>query len=1352
MLKSIILMKRHILFLFVVFSLSVFPNEIYFRHIGLVDGLPQINVLSIYQDELGAMWFGTTEGICRYTGNNVEVFRPSEIQGNLTQNAVKAITGDKAGSVYLIASDDLLIYDMEQEVFKLIMSGVNSFHYRDTTLWFLTNEKKIGLIENNKIDSITFSLLPSEITSVTSIYVDENKKIYIGTQTQGLWTIENGITQQSTIISTQQINCINKDGDHNLWVGTHDNGVYVVSNNGKVENFKHHKNENSISNNQVRSIMKDNANNIWVGTFMGLNRYSATREQKWSNYIHKDNLAYSISHSSIFPLYQDMQGNIWIGTYFGGINYFNPEADIFKFYGASTTIPGLLSFPFIGEMVEDKYNNLWICTEGGGLNCLNLQDRSIKHFLYQKNDLETVSQNNIKSIWYRKEKDLLYLGIHNGGLCVFDIKTKKARYIKSNNQNQNSLPNNTIDKVQFYNGELYLLTHKGLVKMDLETEQILSVTTNKLALDAINSCFRHTFFIDSRGLLWAAGDSLICVNLANGEYKSYNWNAKQGNSIGKFTISVIFENSKGDIFFGTLGSGLLKFQPKTDDFSRYMEADGMMSNYCYSICETPNGYLLLSHNKGISFFDPDFPQLMLYRSSPNFPLDGINLGCSSYVTTTGEIFVGGINGLVSFYESQLSNISKDYMFYFDKLYVNNKQVKVGDETNILTQALPLCEKIVLNHKQNNIRIDFANSNFIQSQSTTFEYKLMGFDKDWVKADINQIYYSNLHSGEYTLLLRETHKINRNPHLHRLDIKVIPPYYATKLAYVIYLILLILLIIGIIRFYIWRAKIETNLQFEREEKERIKDLNNSKLRFFTNISHEFRTPLTLILTQTELLLQSKDLGTKVYNRILKIFKNAGHLNSLISELLDFRKQEQGYNELRVEKIELIEFIQEIYSSFLEYSQKQNVNYKLEYAQEEIFVWIDPKQIRKVIYNLLSNAFKYTPSNGSISLFVKLEKEQVIIEVEDSGLGIPADSLSNVFERFYQVEYRISGMSLGTGIGLALAKEIVLQHKGEISVRSILNKGSVFRVALLLGDSHFSEDQKQIQNIAKSLFSDEIDTIDIEDEEPYSELEILEEILPEEETKEKYVILIVEDNDEQREMLKELFEPTFTIYTASNGKEGLDIALEILPNLILSDMMMPLMSGKELCHKIKNNINTSHIPVVLLTADTSVNHMIEGYMFGADDYVAKPFNLNVLLARCVNLIKTRRMLLQDVSNKIQEITPVNTTSKKDLQLIDRTKEIIRQNFDNPEFDMNYLAEELNISRSKLFTKIKDITGLTPNEFTLSLKLNEATILLKNNRDMNISEIAYYLGFSTPKYFTKSFKAFYGVTPQAWRDKLK
>ena len=995
---------------------------------------------------------------------------------------------------------------------------------------------------------------------------------------------------------------------------------------------------------------------------------------------------------------------------------------------------------------------MWICTEGGGLNCYNADTGIFTRYQHRKGDASSVGSNNLKSIFYRKENERLYVGAHLGGIFVLDLKSNKGHTLHNIVGDPTSLPHEIVNDIQEYKDGLALLTQGGVAFMDPVTEKFSPLSNDVNVRKLLNKRYAfETFLIDSRQRMWLASvnGGVICVDLPSSKITEYAMDTNNPSSIGRFKVVHIFEDSRGSVFFCTIGSGIYEYQEGEQSFKSYSTSNQCLpSDYCYYICESVEDHrLFILHGKGLSIFNREKGEV---ENTYHLFNQTYSQGSALYLDKNGTLFISGTNGLALFQKQSLYALPSKNLLNFDKLFIFNEEICPNDQSGILTDILAKTSDIYLSYKQNNITVEFASFNYNNDRNRLFEYRLEGFDKAWTQTTGTTITYTNLPPGEYILRARPlAGKENLDEEVH-LNIHVSAPFYATVWAYFFYLLCLLGVMIAFIRFKTRQAALKSSLEFERKEKERIEELNQVKLRFFTNISHEFRTPLTLILGQIEVLMQM-DLGTTIYNRILRIYKNAWHMRNLISELLDFRKQEQGYLKLKVEEQNLVTFTRQIYMCFYEYAQKKEITYRFDNVEETISVWFDSKQLQKVIFNLLSNAFKYTPNKGSIRVEVRMLASQAIVSVCDTGVGIPEEHISKIFERFYQTD-NSSSFTLGTGIGLALAKGIMNMHHGKIDVESTVGKGTKFTLSLPLGNRHFSDEEMATVESRESVIISEAvpmlpfeQIMDVEEEKTKVQENIKEEDKP--------IILLVDDNEELLSMLEELFLPIYKVYIAHDGREGLEMARQIQPDLIISDVMMPEMSGKELCYKIKTNVELSHISVVLLTAQTSVEYVVEGLMFGADDYVTKPFNVKVLIARCNNLIKNKKRLIAHYAGKTITESPVTEAiNERDKELLAKCVNIIKENFENPAFDVTALASELCVGRSKLYMQFKQMTGLTPNEFILKIKLDEAMSLLKNHPELNISEISIRLGFSSPRYFSKSFKAFFGVAPQTVRSRKK
>ena len=672
--------------------------------------------------------------------------------------------------------------------------------------------------------------------------------------------------------------------------------------------------------------------------------------------------------------------------------------------------------------------------------------------------------------------------------------------------------------------------------------------------------------------------------------------------------------------------------------------------------------------------------------------------------------------------------------------MNGEEVGINDKTGILKSSFYDTSAITLKSDHSVLNLEFAVSNYIAANQHEFVYRLEGFSNGWTKIYKQRtITYTNLSPGDYTLIVKPAGINNVYQPEYRLNITVLPPFYKTIWAYLIYVVITISLLYYIVRTYHGRIKLQESLKYEKQHIRDVEELNQSKLRFFTNISHEFRTPLTVIVGQIEMLLQVQSFPPAIYNKLLNVYKNGLQLRGLISELLDFRKQEQGHMKIKVSRHNLVDFLYENYLLYIEYASTRHIKFYFNKDQDQLEVWYDSRQMQKVINNLLSNAFKYTPEKGSISINISKRGEEAIIEVQDSGKGIKPEEAGKIFERFYQTSNDPENTQ-GTGIGLALSKGIVELHKGRIEVSSNQTSGTTFTIALKLGNAHFTAEQIETEE------PKEEEAAVIVESKFMVEQQVLDDTVKERIKGAK--VLIVEDNDSLREMLAGLFEPYYEIITAADGEEGLKEARDRMPDLIISDVVMPKMTGIELCKQIKQDFETCHIPVVLLTARTAIEHTIEGLRIGADDYITKPFNVNLLISRCNNLVNSRIVLQEKFSKQPQTRVQMLATNPMDKDLLDRTVAIIEKNMDNAEFSLNDVIRELCISRTNFFSKMKAITGQTPNDFILTIRLKKAAYLLKNELFLSIAEVADRTGFSSPRYFSRCFKEVYGISPLFYR----
>ncbi|NMB70802.1 MAG: response regulator [Bacteroidales bacterium] len=1316
---------------------SLISGTVNFRNLGIKEGLSQMTVYSVYQDETGALWFGTRLGINRYDGNSIEHIPILPTPPHFVNHVIWEISGDQNGHLFILADKTILQYDLHKQTFEVLVDkGVDVMHYRHEKLYYII-DNRLFLWNSQTREGRLIAEFDQRFSPVRQMLYLPGNGCFLAGRFGLLHVGEDGELLHD-FLEGSNVSSVFFDSKGRLWAGTKNDGVFLVNLSAGIAVPA----AIPLRMNDVRCFTEDLSGNIWMGTFNGIIRYNPERGEK-DHFLPVENLPFTLSHASVYSLMRDKQGTIWAGTYYGGVNYFNPEKDVFTFYNSGQG-PTQLSYPIIGNMAEDGVGNLWICTEGGGLNCLNRLTGDIKRFSHNEKP-GSLSHNNLKSILFDQKRNKIYLGTHMGGLSVLDLATLVFTTYRHVPGNPHTLPNDVIGGMAMYEGKLYIATQGGLAVFDPEKQQISSFEPNNLKGENPFGMIFNCILIDSKGRMWLSqfANTLYKYDFHKNFLERYAYIPSDSLSYSRFRITRMIEDSRGRIFMTTEGSGLMQYDEKSGKFIHYMaETNQLLSNFCFNLAEAPSGRLIITSNKGITFFDVDRNQSRHLLVQKGFPLTGLMEENGLLVTSDGQIFVAGIDGMISFNEKSIEPIVTDYALYFSKLYINNRQVIPGGKDGVLKEALPFARSVRLRHNQSNLVVEFASSNYVPHLQNDIEYMLEGFDREWIRASDHSITYTNIPPGKYRLRIRE---VITDPaltdHQAELGITVMPPWYSSPWAYTMYFVLISGIVVGILLFYRSRAMLKASLAFERKEKERIEELNQSKLRFFTNIAHEFRTPITLILAQIELLFQHPALTPALHSKVKKIQKHALRMKNLVNELIDFRKQEQGQFRLKVSNNNLIDFLADIFGAFQDYAVSQQIKFSFEYADPKIEAWFDSVQMQKVFYNLLSNAFKFTRRGDSIVLSVLRSTSSVIVKVTDTGVGIPVNDLKRIFDRFYQAENIASDPTfvMSSGIGLALTKNIIELHGGKISVESVEGQGSVFKVELPLGDEHFTPEQKYQQ--------------------PYDDVnrivnfhmlsqEITGDIFPEAEPDKKPVMLIAEDDEDLMVALKELFRPFYLVETAVNGEEAYNKVLEYMPDIVLSDIMMPRVSGRELCRRIKSNYELSHIPVVLLTAQVSTEQIASGYQLGADDYITKPFDPRSLIIRCNNLVKGRKLLREKFSKALGDEEQLIGVSESDKELIHKMTSIIESRLDSSDFNINDLALEMGMGRSKLYALVKEITGMTPNAYILNYKMRKAVYWLKNEPRLSVSEIAYRLGFNNPKYFTVCFKDHFGVAPSVFR----
>lgn len=1328
------------LFLFLNSSTNVVGQSFTFSKVGLEQGLSQISTLCLEQDDLERIWIGTGNGLNCWNGEKMKSFFP--IRGDTTTLIDPGILDicKQKQTLWLLSESGFTRFNIKTETFRRypFPSPKCISIYNDTVI----AGKAEGLFYFNKGQDrfMKFTGILSTLADISFLYPDNNGVLWIGLSTGRLFSFnpkQKGL-KEIELDNSSEITTIFKDHKGYVWIGTKDNGLLIFdSDKGKITQINTNYSPLGFHNNPIRDILEDSFNRIWIGTYRGLYTINNNRNEL-SLIPSSDNNPYDLSHNSIFSLLLDKQESLWVGTYFGGVNYTNISNNPIIYY-SNLSSKILLSHRVVGQMIEDEKKNIWIATEGGGLNYYNRAENSIKVYDISNNS-EGLSGRNVKCL--HLEKDYLLIGHYREGLNIMDLKTKTFKKFKSS-ENEKYAPE-TVWSIASYYDKYLLGTTEGIILFDRESEEFSRFITDNKHHQQIGSNITYLLF-DSFGILWIATQNrgLFSYDVENKTLEQYVKNEFDPKTIASNSIHQIYIDLHQRLWIGTKGGGLCLFDREEKSFTTFNQnLHNLPSDFIYGIVESRFGNLWISTSKGLSRFDVEKQLFYNYDFGSGFPLHELNYS-ALMLTREGELFVGGIDGLISMFEKDLITLPRGLKLHFSSLEVNNTEIHPGDKTGILQRALPYADKITLKPEFRVFTINYASNNYNLIPKNKYQYKLEGFDSEWIDADYNtSVTYTNLSPGKYLFKVRGVNAIY-SPITDpiELEVDIPPPFYKTKVAYIIYVVFILLLLFFVNYFIIGRIRLQEQLRAENADKQRISELNKSKLRFFTNIAHEFITPLTLIINSVERVLENNNLSPLTKKKLYSAFKNAIRLKELSKELLEFRKSEQGFLKLHIQEMNISEFLKDIFEVFKEIAYEKKISYEFHSDNHDIKLFIDPHQLEKVIINLLSNAFKYTPERkGIISLSLRETEESVTITVSDNGKGIPENEAPKIFERFFQLKDNMDHKTSGTGIGLALSESIVNAHNGSIECKSKENSGTRFIVKLQKGSAHFDKEKISDKKHEYELVPNRqliglmrkkelpVDNINVREDSP--------------------TMLIVEDDQEMLDLVIDIFKTDYRIETANNGKEGLEKALKYIPDIIISDVIMPEMSGIELCQKLKRNITVSHIPIILLSANSEDEKRIEATEAGTDDYITKPFNTRLLKAKVENLFQARKLLQENYKYDPQQKLKTITNSPVDRIFIEKAQGLILENLTDPDFSVDKFAELMNQSRSLFFTKVKNIFGNTPNDLIQTIRLKKAAeILLNNEEGKTISEIAYEVGFSSSRYFTQCFKNHFGTTPSKY-----
>lgn len=1328
-----------------------------FSHISVEDGLSQNAVLCITRDGKGYMWYGTRNGLNKYDSHRITVYKSNPGHKNsLSASYVQALLCDSRKNLWVGTREGLNRYLPETDEFEQIAIADGQNPVRSITCLLEDSKGRLWIGTSRSLFVVT-SQSPWKVQSfdryagfpargIMCAYEDREGNIWAGTY-GGAVKISpagNGFAIQTlrhnpadkNSLSEDQITSITQDAGGQLWMGTLNGGLDVYQPvTGRFRHYTHSSQANSLVNNHVRRVLFDNQGRLWAGTQEGISILDTTTG-RFTTCVNDPWDARSLSQNSIHSLYKDDAGCIWAGTFFGGVNVHNAYIAAFSIYNTRSQ-PVRLSNNVISAVTEDAAGHLWIGTEGGGLNCVNRTTGTVTCYRHNPADAGSIGSNLVKTV-YKDRQGRIWAGTHGGGLNLFDAGSGRfVRYLYKVNDpdTQGSEITALLEDSQgiFWTGSevagLTLFRKNGTTLLPYEGgKSIVQAIGNKHILSLRETDNHIIWAATSGGLYRIAGTQVQLLTLPG--------NAATG------SVNCVTADSRGNIWAGTFNNGVVVYTGTGKPIGQYTQQNGLPDNNVPGIIEdTATQCIWMSTGNGLARYSHTTGRFTSYTEADGLAGNVFN-NYSYYQSSDGAVFFGGFNGLSWFYPRHIADNTRMPDLVLNGVHLAAAADSTGAQ-HILLQSRHAGANITLRYNQNVFTIDFAVLNFIKPGKNRYAWQLQGFDKDWNYSSRPTAGFTNVPPGHYTFIVKGANNDGIWSLPQQLHIYIRPPFWRSWWAYTIYTLLLLVLVFFIARFF-----------FLRELLARNQELTRMKLNFFTNISHEIRTHLSLIIGPADRLL-STPVSEEHQQQLRTIKSNSESLLQLLNELMDFRKAETGHLALHAACWNLVSFAESVLESFHDLSLEHNIQVEFISQHPAIEVWFDREQLKKVLYNLLFNAFKFTPDGGTIRLTIAEQSGMVTLAVTDNGKGISPENLSKLFDNYFQ-EAENGPQNTGYGIGLALSKSTVEMHHGTLTVSSttLPLPQTSFTVTLLKGNAHFT--QAQLSAIPE-LHPPALQPIAASTALSFSAEAITEDI-----TAEPVTILLTEDNAAIRNFVRESLPKHYQLLESVNGAEGLAAATAHIPDLIISDVMMPEMDGLTFCSHIKSDPRTSHIPVILLTAKTGIASQVSGLATGADIYLTKPFSIQVLELQIRNLLASRNRLWHRFQQELQTTvtdSTINTAASAnsatpqlhplDQAFLQHIVEISEAHLEDPAFGIALLARKAGMSQPVLFKKIKAITGMSANDFVKSLRLKKATALLQENR-YTVYEIAGMVGYENSKYFSREFKKQFGQTPSEYARK--
>ncbi|SNR66192.1 Signal transduction histidine kinase [Lutibacter agarilyticus] len=1328
-------------------------QNIIFREMSPPGGFTRYAIQSIIQDDLGYIWMGTQQGLIRYDSKNTDWFEPiSNDSLSLPSEEILQIYSDKNNQIWVTTSKGLCKFKRETQNFEPI-----KYVYEDGSKG---SEKVLSILQIKDgrylvIDNNSFGILDYKNKQLNRIaknqlkypevlYKDDLNRIWITTRNGDIYRFSPSSNTLKKIISTNvKALCIYSENDQ-IWIGTEENGAKIYNLKGDFIKQVVFKSTSELSKSErVRTIKRDTYGRLWFGTDDGL---FMDYEGSFT-WLDPDDYP-GIPHNSIFQIYEDNKGQLWIGTWSGGLALLHHSDNNFKTYRHSPS-HNSISNNVVSSILQTNKDELLIGTEVGGLNSFNLITEKFDVIPLDKKqqikNIKSLCKDKYGGIWAGTfRKGLWYKPAGASSFKVFDYGIDDGNHISSTSVYSLCAVDSGVwigtyhGGIDFYSFKTKSITRcflnnsKGIPMNNIEVQSILADNKSNLWIGTYDN-FLYRIHLPTEEITKISDNQIVKKNEAN-------------------TIYSLWQHSSGDIWIGTKNKGLLIYNPDSNKIEYFDDGGFLKQKNVYGIIEDSNKNIWISSNNGLILYNPEDKSKRHFVYS-----DGIQSNIFSpqaiFKDQDGILNFGGTNGFTRINPKDIKvNSKKPYTIINTLNIKNNKSIYPIYSNNFEIKP------IHLNPGETTFRINFFADNYLKPKKNKYKYRLINYYNEWISIENEgSVLYTGLNPGKYIFEVKASNNDgiwNDSP--TKMTIIIKQYWYKTNYAYILYILIFVTILYFIGRFYIERVKLKRVILLEKTQRENEEQIHEMKLKFFTNVSHEFRTPLTLISWPLKQLLKSKNISTVDRTNLEIAKRNTNRLLELINQIIDLRKIEKGENKLNISNLDVVELIKDIKQGFLGEIRSKQIDFLIDSNYTKIEIEADQQKLDTILYNLLSNAFKYVQINGQIKISINKKLNTISnsynnqlrygqihtddfiqITIEDNGTGIDNDDLIKIFNRFEQGRQnnkKDTTKNEGSGIGLSVCKDFTLLHHGEIMVQSSFGKGSRFSLLLptkqkaqkILFESH----QK-----VKNLNENELPSVQLKNEKS-----------PENRSQ----ILVVEDNPDFSSLICTFLSDYYQVEYAKNGSEGLAVLKQRNIDIIVSDIMMPEMDGFEFCNIVKSQIESSHIPVILLTALSSSENVMVGLDKGADAYIMKPFDENILLKQIENLLEQRRRIHENFTKQFISKKTIDAGGLDNF-FLNRVRTVVENNLSNENFSLEKLTDEIMISRSNLHRKIKSLSGLSTSDFVNLVRIKYAVKLIIEE-NYRFSEVTYKVGFSSQSYFTRCFKKVYNVSPKEYFENLK